>query len=103
MGRESHTTLGPLGRRALLGFSATIPLDSEPAPTVTIMFGGEVIDRFVPKRRDVERSYIVQSRSGAAEELVILVDQAINPARMHHGADTRDLALQLHVLTWKRR
>lgn len=100
MGKESHTLLGPLGRRAMLGFVATFPLDAEPAPTVTIAFDGNVVDRFAPKRRDVERSYIVQSRIGAPDELVISVDQAVNPARMHHGDDARDLGLQLHRILW---
>ena len=101
MGRESHTTLGPLGRRALLGFRATLLLDSEPAPIVTIRLDGRVIDRFVPKRKNVERAYEVQSRNGAPDELVISVDQSVNLAHMHHGDDARDLGLQLHMLTWK--
>ena len=102
MGKESHILLPALGARALLGFTATFPLDGEPAPNVTITLDGSVIDRFVPKVRDVQRSYIVKSRNGAPDELVISVDQAINPARMHHSNDARDLALQLHLLTWKR-
>ena len=102
MGKESHTLLAAQESRALLGFAATFPLDGEPAPSVTITFDGSVIDRFVPKKRDVQRSYIVKSRSGAPDELVISVDQAINPARMHQGNDARDLGLQLHMLTWKR-
>jgi hypothetical protein len=102
MGKESHTLLAPLRSRALLGFTATFPLDREPAPMVTISFDGRVIDRFVPKARDVQRSYIVMSGSGGPDELVISVDQAINPARMHVGNDARDLALQLRLVTWKR-
>jgi hypothetical protein len=102
MGKESHILLAPLRSRALLGFTATFPLDSEPAPMVTITFDGSVIDRFVPKKRDVQRSYIVMSGSGRPDELVISVDQAINPARMHVGNDARDLALQLRLVTWKR-
>ncbi len=101
MGNESHTLLGPLGRRALLGFTATFPLDAEPAPAVTITLDGRVVDRFVPKRMNVERSWIVQSRSDLPDELVISVDQAVNPARMHHGGDARDLGLQMHRILWK--
>ena len=103
MGKESHTQLEGLGGAALLGFGATFPLDAEPAPVVTVTFDGSVIDRFVPKKRDVERFYIVQSRNGVPDELMLSVDQAINQARMHPGGDPRDLGLQLHRLTWKRR
>jgi hypothetical protein len=103
MGKESHTLLEGLGNETLLGFAATFPLDGEPVPTVTITFDGKVIDRFMPRSKNVERSYVVQSRRGVPDELVMSVDQAINPARMHHGNDTRDLGLQLHRLIWKRR
>jgi hypothetical protein len=103
MGKESHTQVEALGAPALIGFSATFPLEGEPPPHVTVTFDGNVIDRFVPAKNEVERRYAVQSRSGASDELVIAVDQAYNPARAHQSGDTRDLGLQLHSLTWKRR
>lgn len=102
MGKESRTRLGGLESRAVLGFMASFPLDVVPAPRVTITLDGSVIDRFVPTTKDVHRSYIVNSRSRAPDQLVIDVDQAFNPAKMHLSNDTRDLALQLHSLTWKR-
>ena len=101
MGRESHTLLGPLGRRAQLGFSVAFPLDSEPAPTLTVMLDGKIVDRFVPKKADVERLYTVTSRSDAPDELVLSVDQSFRPALGHPGADPRDLGLALHQITWK--
>jgi hypothetical protein len=101
MGRESHTLLDPLGQHAVLELTATFPLDAEPAPTVTITFDGSVIDRFVPKSRNVQRSYAVSSRRDAPDEMVIRVDQVINLARMHHGRDVRDLGMQLHRILWK--
>jgi hypothetical protein len=101
MGRESRTLLGPVGSHAFLGVSATLPLDFEPAPTVTIALDGRVIDRFVASRRDVNVSYVVEPRGGLPDELVISVDRSVNLARLHRGADTRDLGLQLHSVTWK--
>ncbi|MEA2166178.1 MAG: hypothetical protein QOK37_4305 [Thermoanaerobaculia bacterium] len=101
MGGDSHTLLGPLGRRALLGIKATFLLDFGPKPVVTIGFDGRVIDRFVPERRDIQRYYAVPSRSGAPDELEITVDKPVNLARIHRGSDPRDLGLQLHLLTWK--
>ncbi len=101
MGREGHTTLAPLGRRAQLGFRVTLPLASEPAPKVTVIFDGAPIDEFVPKSSDVERFYIVTSRSTSPDELVLSVDHVINLSHTHPGGDPRDLGLQLHRVFWK--
>jgi len=101
MGTESHTLLQSFGRRAQLGFRATFPIDAEPAPTVTVTLDGNVVDRFVPTRADVERSYVVSSRSGAPDELVLSVDHVVNPARSHPGGDARNLGMQLHRIVWK--
>jgi len=103
MGKESHTFVEALAAPAVVGFSATFPLEGEPPPHVTVTFDGNVIDRFVPAKSNIERRYAVQSRSGVADELMIGVDQAINPARAHQSGDSRDLGMQLHNLTWKRR
>lgn len=101
MARESRTLLGPIGGRAQLGFAVAFPLDSEPTPTLTVLLDGKLIDRFVPKKADVERSYVVESRSDAPDELVLSVDQSFRPARGHPGGDPRDLGLALHRITWK--
>jgi hypothetical protein len=101
MGPESHTLLEPLAHRAQLGFGVTFPLQGEPAPTVTVMLDGRVVDRFVPKHADVERLYVVDSRNGAPDELVISVDHVMNLSRSHTGNDPRDLGMQLHRILWK--
>ena len=64
-------------------------------------FDGRVIDRFVPQQADVERLYVVDSRSGPPDELVLSVDHVMNLAREHRGADSRDLGMQLHSIFWK--
>jgi hypothetical protein len=101
MGTKSHTLLQPFGHPAQLGFRASFPIDAEPAPTVTVTLDGNVVDRFVPKSADVERSYVVSSRNGAPDELVFSVDHAVTPARVHPGGDARSLGMQLHRILWK--
>ena len=101
MGSESHTSLGPIGSRATLAFHVTFPLDAEPAPAVTVKLDGAIIDHFVPKQAEVERSYVVASRTGAPDELVISVDHVVNFARLHRSGDTRDLGMQIHYILWK--
>jgi hypothetical protein len=101
MGAASHTTLEPLAHRAQLGFNVTFPLEAEPPPTVTVLLDGRVVDRFVPKFANVERLYVVDSRSGAPDELVLSVDHVMNLSRTHPGGDPRDLGMQLHRILWK--
>jgi hypothetical protein len=101
MGAESRTLLEPLAHRAQLGFSVTFPLQGEPTPNVTVMLDGRVVDRFVPKKADVDRLYVVDSRSGAPDELVLSVDHVMNLSRSHTGSDPRDLGMQLHRILWK--
>jgi hypothetical protein len=96
MERESHALLGPIGGHAKLGFKVAFPLDSEPPPTLTVVLNGKVIDHFMPKKADVERSYAVESRGDAPDELVLSVDQSFRPS-----GDPRDLGLALHRITWK--
>jgi hypothetical protein len=101
MRSQSRTLLEPLARRAQLRMRVTFPLQAEPPPALTVTLDGRVIDRFVAKQAEVERLYIVDSRSGAPDELVLSVDHVVNLARMHRGADARDLGMQLHRILWK--
>lgn len=101
MGRESHISLGPIGSRARLAFRVTFPIEAEPAPAVTVKLDGAIIDRFVPKQAEVERWYVVASRSRAPDELVFSVDHAVNFARLRGSGDPRDLGMQIHYILWK--
>ncbi|MBV9070750.1 MAG: hypothetical protein JO093_10725 [Acidobacteria bacterium] len=101
MAAESRTQLEPFAHRAQLGFSVTFPLQGEPPPSFTVTFDGRVIDRFVPARADVQRLYVVDSRSGSPDELVLSVDHVMNLSRSHKGNDPRDLGVQLHRILWK--
>jgi len=101
MGSAGHMQLAPLGHRARLGLTMSFPLEAEPAPAVTVMLDGAVIDRFVPDKAKVERSYVVSSRTGAPDDLTLSVDHAVNFSRLHRGSDPRDLGLALHRILWK--
>jgi hypothetical protein len=101
MGSEGHMTLAPLGHRSRLGLTMTFPLEAEPAPTVTVLLDGVVVDRFVPNKPEIERSYLVPSRIGAPDDLTLSVDYAVNFSRLHRGSDPRDLGLALHRILWK--
>jgi hypothetical protein len=79
----------------------TFPLQAEPPPTVTVMLDDRVVERFVPKNASVERLYILDSRAGLPDELVLSVDHVMNLSRMHRGADARDLGVQLNRILWK--
>lgn len=101
MGTESRTLLQSLHRRASLDLVMTFPLDAEPAPVVTLVLDGNVLDRFVPPSREVTRSYVFDSATPVQHELVIHVSHAVNPAKVHPGGDARDLGLQLLKLAWR--
>jgi hypothetical protein len=101
MSAAGHLQLAPLGPRARLGLTMNFPLEAEPAPTVTVLLDGVVVDRFVPNKPEVERSYLVPSRIDAPDELTLSVDHAVNFSRLHRGSDPRDLGLALHRILWK--
>ena len=101
MAGQGHMLLAPLGHRAQLGLTMQFPLDAEPPPTVTVTLDGIVVDRFVPRKANVERSYVVVSRNGVPDDLMLSVDHAVNFSRLHRSNDPRDLGLALHRILWK--
>jgi hypothetical protein len=101
MGGRSRTLLESLPQRGLLSADLYAPLDAEPAPTVTIIFNGTVVERFRPAAADFRRSYELDSRPGVPGELVMSVDRVVNPARMGKGGDARDLGLRVTGLSWR--
>ena len=101
MGERSRTLLESFAQRGQLSAELYAPLDAEPAPTVTVIFNGTVIERFRPATADFHRAYELESRPGAPGELVISVDRVVNPAKMGLGGDARDLGLRVTGLSWK--
>jgi len=101
MTRSSATLLPPAGSRGRLTLHFYVPLDTLPPPTIDVQLNGASVDRFVAAKPEMEKSWIVPSRTGAANELRITSSDAVVPARAHPGGDTRELALKLTSITWQ--
>lgn len=98
MGPRSVTHLPPLSGKAMLALSIEPVLEKGP-PVVELRLNGNVIDRFAVAQR-MRRSWTVNARAGAWNELVITSDRAVNPARDGLGDDPRDLSLRLLGYDW---
>ncbi|MDP9192979.1 MAG: hypothetical protein M3P06_14865 [Acidobacteriota bacterium] len=70
------------------------------APAVDIYWNGQVIDHFVATSENVERSWTLPSRAGAANELRLVTSATVIPARRGKSTDTRELGLRLDRLSW---
>ena len=93
--------LAPIKGRASLSLSLYVPLDVlHVPPTITITLNGVRVDRFTEPEADISRTWQVQSRADAPNELVIETDRIVNPAAQHVGSDPRDLGLRLNSLGW---
>jgi hypothetical protein len=101
MGKESVTHLPPLEGRGQLLLRFYLPIDGVPKPaTVTMRWNGRVIDTFAATAFTMEKNYTVDSVPRGENELRIVVDEVVNPARMGLGDDARDLGLQLRSIGW---
>lgn len=101
MGGQSTTYLPSMTGEGVLGMSFDVPLDAEPRkPIVTVVFNGTVIDRF-QSEETMERRWTVASKNGGPNELIVEVDEVVNPIALHRGTDPRDLGLRLHSLSWR--
>ena len=69
-------------------------------PTVDVALNGATIGRFEVTEAYTEKTFDLQPRTNASNELVITTDQIVNPARQGLGADGRDLGLRLDNLEW---
>ena len=97
MTRSSETLLPPLGARGRLTVRMYAPLNALPVqPEIEVRLNGAVIDRFVVPRAEFQKSWIVDARGGAANELVLTTSAAAkNPG------DPRELGLKLLAMTWQ--
>src|SRR5207244_4047835 len=88
---SSETFLPPAGQRVKLTLRLYAPLDVLPMPpTVDVQFNGASIGRFAMTEPEVEKSWTLQGREGAANELRITTSEAVVPARARPGGDTRE-------------
>ena len=69
-------------------------------PTISVRWNGQVIERFVATTEDVERSWTLTSRTGAANELRIVTSTTVVPASGGGSEDTRELGVRLDRLSW---
>jgi len=98
MARRSVTRLPQFGGRARLAIDFNVPLQSLPAPPhVTVALNGAVVDRFTATEPELERSYLVDSRSERPNELVIETDRTFRPSPT---GDTRELGLEVVGIRW---
>jgi len=103
MAQHSRTLLPPLSGGGELWMRIFLPLDAARHPAVTVTFNGAVLERFVCTTAVVERTYHLDSRLGAPNELRLDVDQVVNPGNEHLADDGRDLGLQLRGIAWRSR
>lgn len=99
MGRRARIVLQPIAGGGELRFTAGVPIDAEAPPEVTVSIDGSAVDRFVATTGSFTRRYTLPPSSNA-HEVVFDVSNAVNPARQHHGGDTRDLGMQLRSISW---
>jgi hypothetical protein len=99
MGRRARLVLQPIPSGGELRFSASVPIDAEAPPNMTVTIDGRVVDAFVANQASFTRRYDLPP-SGAAHEVIFDLSNAVNPAQRHLGGDRRDLGMQLRTISW---
>jgi hypothetical protein len=100
MGRRGVIFLQPIGGQARLTLSLSAPSQLIGLETMTLRFNGVVVDRMRISEESLNRVIDLMPKSGVLNELEITTDRAVNPLREHLSDDPRDLALQLHSMSW---
>jgi hypothetical protein len=101
MSGRSETLLPPIAGNARLSVGFDLPTELVPRqPAITVTLNGQVIDRFVCTMSSVKKSWIVPARGDAWNQLVMTLDQVINPAKEGLAPDARDLGLNLTSYSW---
>lgn len=104
MGHRSRALLPPFAGHARLQMRLYVPLDALPAPpNVTVSLNGTVVERFRATSSNLEKSYDVEGRGGAPNELLLETDRVVNPAAERLREDSRDLGLRLESIEWMKR
>ena len=98
MGARSVTYLPPLEGPASLTLRFE-PAPEKGPPVITVQLNGKTIETFAARGK-MEKTWVVDARANAWNELVITSDRVVNPARDGIGADTRDLSIQLLGYDW---
>ena len=102
MPSRAAMTLPPVGPHARLTLGFAIPSDLVPAaPTLTVALNGRVIDRARITKEENTKSWDVEARPNAPNDLVLTIEPVFNPSKVHKGDDPRDLGLQLFSYGWR--
>lgn len=102
MGEHGRVLLPPMRGQASLHLHLGVPLDAlKVPPVVTVTLNGSVLDRIRATTADLDRTYVVSSRSDASNELVIATDETVNPLALHLSDDARDLGVRARLVDWE--
>jgi hypothetical protein len=101
MGREAHVSLPPLQSKGRLAMSIYVPVDTLAAPPeVEVYLNDLLLERIVGPEAYIERTWLVDSRADALNELRIVTSDSVSPARVSGSQDTRELGLRVNALSW---
>lgn len=101
MSGRASVRLQPLPRKGRLTLAGYVPLDAIAPPTITITFNGQLLERFVPTEANFNRTYEVDARAGAWNDLQFETTEVINQARRGvPNGDPRDLGIRVDFLDW---
>jgi hypothetical protein len=98
---EARATLPQVRGSGRLAMRIRAPLDElARRPDVSVFFNDRLIERFVGLQSDVERSWVLESRTGEANELRIVTSETVNLAKRGLSDDSRELGLRIENLSW---
>jgi MFS family permease len=101
MAKRARALLPPIRGRASLTLRMYVPLDvMHTPPNVDVWLNGVKLDRIHAADANFERTWIVDARGDAPNELVIETDRVVNPAREHIIPDPRDLGVRVSDIEW---
>jgi len=77
------------------------PLDElAQRPDVSVFFNDRLVEHFDHLASEVQRSWVLESRIDAPNDLRIVTSQTVNFARRGLADDARDLGLRIENLSW---
>lgn len=97
MKTSSTTMLPAAGARGRLTLRLYVPKDALPRlPSIDVVFNGALVERFTATDFEVQKSWVLPSRQGAANELRMITSESA-----HAGGDARELGLKLLSISWQ--
>ena len=76
MKKSSQTMLPTAGARGRLTLRLYVPVDALPVPpAIDVEFNGALVERFIAAKPEIEKTWVLASRQGAANELLEDIDR----------------------------